>query len=118
MAVFPQGRDSETKARASAPVLGILSARGGWSSPTPPRLPQPSRLRPKDPTAGQPRRTPSRRLLRHLEEQEEGEQEAVRKKGSFLLEGRPQSSLQRSAVHGGRTWVRDPGRGTSVSTGL
>lgn len=42
----------ETKARASAPVLEILTVRGGWSTPTPPRLPQPSRLRPKDHTAG------------------------------------------------------------------
>ena len=52
MAVFPQGRDSETRARASAPVLDIPTEQGGWSTPTPPRLPQPSRLRPEDRTAG------------------------------------------------------------------
>ena len=32
--------------------------------------------------------------------------------------GRLQSSLERGAVHGGHSWVRDPARVTSVSTGL
>lgn len=120
-AVFPQGRDTRDEGQGVCSRPGNPDCARRLEHPDPSPTPAAFKASAKRPHSRlsrvEPRPAACSLIPRHPEEQEEGEQEAMRKKGSFLLEGQPQSSLERSAVRGGRTWAGGPGRGTSVSTG-